>query len=86
MIRVIEDQRNFAERQPLALFGAVEDNVLHLGAAQLLGALFAQHPFDGVRDVALAASVRPHNAGDSILKYDLHAIRKGFKPVDNQLF
>jgi hypothetical protein len=35
-----------------------EDDVLHLAAAQRLGALLAEHPGDGVDDVALARAVR----------------------------
>ena len=38
--------------------GAGEDDVLHLAAAQRLGALLADHPGEGVDDVGLAGAVR----------------------------
>jgi hypothetical protein len=41
----------------LARVAAAEDDILHLVAAQALGALFPEHPGDGVGDVALAAAV-----------------------------
>ena len=86
VILVVEDQRHLAEGQALALLGSVEDHVLHLGAAQRLGALLTQHPLHRVGNVALAAAVGADHAGNSILKYDLHAVRKGLEPVDDQLF
>jgi hypothetical protein len=49
--------------------GAVEDHVLHLGPAHGLGALFAQDPADGVRDVALAAAVGPDNRSHPGLEF-----------------
>ena len=45
-----------AERAPGG--GAGEDDVLHLAAAEGLGALLAHHPGEGVDDVALAGAVR----------------------------
>ena len=44
---------------------AVEDDVGHLLAAQRLDALLAQHPFDGVDDVALAGAVGSHHDRDA---------------------
>src|SRR5262249_12412796 len=49
--------------QRLAARAAVEDDVLHRRAAQALHALLAEHPVDRVRNVALAAAVRAHDAG-----------------------
>ena len=42
--------------------GAIEYDIFHLFAAERFGALFAQHPGDGVGDIALAATVRADNA------------------------
>ena len=55
-----------AERRPGG--GAGEDNVVHLAAAQALGALLAHHPGERVHDVRFAGSVRPHHAGDTGLE------------------
>ena len=48
--------------------GAGEDDVLHLAAAQRLGALLAHHPGEGVDDVGLARAVRSDDAGDARLE------------------
>ena len=47
---------------------AGEDDVLHLAAAQRLGALLAEHPGHRVDDVALARAVRADDAGDAGLE------------------
>ena len=44
VILVFKDEGNLAIAHALALLRAVEDDVLHLAAAQRLGALFAEHP------------------------------------------
>ena len=84
MIRVVKDQRYLAKGQALALFSAAEDHVLHLRTAQRFGALLAQHPLHGVRNVALAAAVRAHHAGNAVLEHDLNVICKGLKAVYDQ--
>src|SRR5262249_1719848 len=38
----------------------------HAGAAERLGGLLAEHPTDGVADVALAAAVGPDDGGDAL--------------------
>ena len=40
MVCVIEDERNFAVRQRFSVLRTVEDNVLHVGAAELFCRLF----------------------------------------------
>ena len=51
--------RDLGQAEAAARAGAVEDDVGHLAAAQALGALLAEHPADGVDDVALARAVGP---------------------------
>src|SRR5207244_5791461 len=65
---------------------AAEDHILHLVAAQALGALLAHHPGDGVGHVALAAAVRSDNRGDASVEGELRAVRKRFEAVDFQTF
>jgi hypothetical protein len=60
-----QQQRDLADLRRLAALGALEDDVLHLAAAQGLGALLAEHPADRVGDVALAAAVGPDDGGDA---------------------
>ena len=52
----------------------LEDHVLHALAAQALGALLAEHPRDGVDDVALAAAVGADDGGDAGVEGELGAI------------
>ena len=53
---IVEDDGGFRRVHHLAvaLAAALEDDVGHVLAAQALGALFAQHPLDGVDNVRLA--------------------------------
>ena len=44
MVAVIEHQRHFRHTQGPALAGARKDNILHLAATKIFGALFAQYP------------------------------------------
>ena len=77
---VVEDERHFAVRKGAAGFGAVEDDVLHGGAAQRLCRLLAEHPADGVCDVALAAAVRADDAGDAVVEFDGGLVGKRLEP------
>jgi hypothetical protein len=49
----------------LVHLGPVEDDVLHLRAPKLPGALFSQHPPHGIHDIGLPASVRSKDTGDA---------------------
>ena len=77
---VVKDERHLAVGEGAAGFGAVEDDVLHTRAAQRLGRLFAEHPADGVGDVALAAAVRADDAGDTVVKFDGGLVGKRLEP------
>src|ERR1019366_5963472 len=59
-----------------------EDHVFHAGPAQALGRLFAQHPTDGIADVALAAAVGADNGGDPVpVKAQFGAIAEALKSL-----
>ena len=58
-VAVVDGQRHLGPAQRRPRGGAREDDVLHLAAAQRLGALLAHHPGQGVDDVGLARAVRP---------------------------
>ena len=62
-----------------------EDQVLHLLAAQLLGALLAEHPADGVGDVALAAAVGADDGVDPGAEMHLGAVEEGLESVQLEL-
>src|SRR5207247_8118418 len=63
---VLEGEVDLGEPEGLAARGAVEDDVFHGVAAELLGALLAHDPADGIRDVGLAAAVGADDAGDAV--------------------
>ena len=63
---------------------AGEDDVLHLAAAQGLGALLAHHPGEGVDDVGLARAVGPDDAGDPRLELQGRRRGEGLEPAEGQ--
>jgi hypothetical protein len=74
------DQRHLRHAQRLARFGAVEDHILHLLAPQSrLRALLAEHPEDGIHNVAFSGPVRPDDGGDTGGETDF-GFGEGFEP------
>ena len=73
-------QPHFGRAAGLAGVAAGEDDVLHLVAAEALGALLAQHPGDGIGYVALAAAVGTDDGGHTLVESQLRAIGERFKP------
>ena len=78
---VVEDQGHLGEAQRLALVGPREDDVLHLLAAQAGGALLAEHPLDGVDDVALAAAVGSDDDGDAVPELELRLVGEALEAM-----
>ena len=76
-----EEERDLGELRRLAGVGALEDDILHLAAAEGLGALLAEHPADGVGDVALAAAVGPDDGGDAGLETEGGVVGEAFEAV-----
>ncbi len=81
-ILVREGQAHLRQRDRLPPGGALEDDVFHPAAAQLLGGLFAQHPADRVDDVRLAAAVRAENRRDALVEIEDRTIRERLEPLD----
>ena len=79
---VVECERDFAERLRFARLRAAENDVLHVGTAQGLCRLFAEHPADGIRHVALAAAVRPDDTGHAVIEFYFGFVRKGLETVE----
>ena len=63
---------------------AGEDDVLHLAAAQRLGALLAHHPGEGVDDVGLAGAVGADDRGDARLEVERGRRREGLEPLEGE--
>jgi hypothetical protein len=81
-----QPQADFSGRARLARVAAAEDDVLHLVAAQALGALLAEHPGDGVRHVALATAVRADDGRDAMVESQLCPVGKRLESVDVKAF
>ena len=64
MLRIVDYQRDLGKAHGTALGRAAEDDVLHLGTAELTAALFAHDPADGVGNIGLAAAVGTHDRRD----------------------
>ena len=81
---VVDDERDLRVAHGPALLRAAEDDVLHLAAAQGLGALLAHDPEDRVGDIRFAGAVRPHNGGDVFFKAQARLVREGFEALNLQ--
>ena len=78
---------NLGHAQRLAVPGAGEDHVLHVGAAERFCALLAEHPAHPVEDVRLAAPVWAHHHGDARARYrQLGAVTEAFEAEDVDFF
>ena len=73
---IVEDETYFGQSHRLAGRRAVKDDVFHLLPAESLGALLAQRPAYGVRDVRLAAAIGADDAGDAGEDLDLSPLRE----------
>ena len=79
---VLEGEVHLGQAERLARGAAVEDDVFHRVAAQLLGALLAHHPADGVGDVGLAAAVGPDDAGHALAEQQLGLVDERLEALD----
>jgi hypothetical protein len=77
-----QPQAHFRGRRRLARVAALEDDVLHLIAAQTLRALLAEHPRDRIDDVALAAAIGPDDGGDAGVEGKFGAIGEALEAGD----
>ena len=77
-----QPERHFRRPGGLAGIAAAEDDVLHLVAAQALGALLAEHPGERVGDIALAAAIRTDDRGHAAVEGQLGAIGERLESRD----
>ena len=81
----LDGQRDLGHAEGVAELAAREDQVLHLLAAQLLGALLAEHPADGVGDVALPAPVGADDGVDPGAEVHLGPVEEGLESLQLEL-
>ena len=78
---------DFSHATWFAVSRALEDHILHGAAAQMLDALLAQDPGDGVRDIALATAVGSDNGGNSLPSEEYFGVvREGFETGNLEAF
>ena len=83
------DQRHGdgGQAQGLAVARAGEDDVLHAGAAEAFGRLFAEHPTDGIAQVRFATAVGADDGSDAAaIEAEFRAITEGFEALQFDAF
>ena len=85
-VRVVEDKRNLGDAELFARRRAGENDVFGFCGAQVSDVLLAEHPADGVGDVALAAAVRADDGRDARVKLDDDLIGKRLEAVGFETF
>ena len=75
-------QVHLGHLQRLPCLAAVEDDILHGRTTEALGALLAEHPGDGVGDVALAAAVGADDARHAPFERDLLPVAEALESDD----
>jgi hypothetical protein len=78
-LAVVEQDLDRGAAHGFPVARAVEDHVLALRAAQLLGAHLAQHPAHGVDDVGLAAAVGADHAGQVAVHVQHGRVHEGLE-------
>ena len=62
----------------------MENDVGHFLTAQGLGRLLAEHPADGVENVAFARAIGADDRGDSVVKFQNCFVTEGFESLHLQ--
>ncbi len=80
-VAVVDDQPDLGHARRGAPGATGVDDLLHPRPPQLASAAFAQHPADGVDQVALAGAVGPHHGGDTGLEEELGLLGEGLEAL-----
>ena len=86
MIAVIQSNGNRSKAKGLSGLRAGKNNVLHVSASKLLGALFSKDPADRITYVAFPTAVGANDSRNSIMKFEIDFLCKGLKPVHFNIF
>ena len=84
VIGIVEYERDLRDANRLARGRTGEDDVLHGLTTQLLGALLAQDPQDGIGNIGFTRSVRADDDRQTRLERHVSAVREGFEPLEGQ--
>ena len=86
MLGIVDDQRNLRKAHLVALLRAAEDDILHLGTAELAAVLLTHNPADGIGNVGLTAAVGTDDGGNILAEVQYRLLGKGFKTLNFQCF
>ena len=79
LFAVRQRKRDLGHAERLMGVRAVEDDVLHLGAAERLRTLLSENPPDCVGDVALAAAIGTDNGRHARFEFQLGFFREALE-------
>ena len=82
MVGIIQGDSYIGKSLGLSHLRTGENHILHGGTSELFYFLLTEHPAHRVGNIALAASVRPYNTGNSVVELKQNFIGKGFEPLD----
>ena len=85
-IGIVNRQRNLGAAEGLAVPGAGKDDVLHLAAAQRLGAAFTHDPRERIDDVRFTRAVWAHHGADAGLEFQVRRGREGLESFERERF
>ena len=83
---VVKGDRHLGKTHRLARVRTPENDILHLGAADILAGNLTKHPAHRVRNIGFAAAVRPDDHGGARLKIQHRLIRKRLETVQFKRF
>ena len=81
MVRIIQSDSHIGKSLGLSRLRTGEDHILHGGTSELFYLLFTEHPADCIGNIALSASVRANDAGNSVVEFKYDLISKGFESL-----
>ena len=86
MIAVVKSDGDRSKTERLPRLRAGKYDILHIPPAELLCALLAKDPADSVAYITFSAAVRSHDTCDSVMKFKIDLLGKGFEPVHFYVF
>ena len=83
-VLVVDGQRDFGMGAGRAARGAGKDHVLHPLAAHGGGAVFAHDPAQRLKQVGLAAAIRPDDPGQPLVDDQIGRVHEAFEAVQSK--